>query len=285
MTSNTAAPPAESAYFLDRDWQSSARLSLQHYICTRRLGYLVHPTISKTLAPQDAPQILDLATGNGIWAIEAHNQYPNAIFTCLDLAGNQFPPFGSVPETMKFELYNFFDPVPDKFKEKFDIIHISFILGALFRGGRDTVIKHVFEMLKPGGWLQWQEAVNPPIAMVNRKTGAITGDTPSARVAEKHFKFVSQQDWTVEMAEILSMVGGFLETTFEEPDLDMAYLNVETPLMQWIAQEVLTTMASAIKTEEVQKDVDEALKQTHDQVKEGTLLHYKFGVGIGKKPL
>jgi hypothetical protein len=106
--STSPTVPDSNVYFLKRDWQSSARLHLQHWVCQLRMGYLIHPKIEASIKNHTmSPWILDLATGTGIWAIEAE-RYPNAVIMGLDLADSQFPPAGTLPSNISFSKYNFF---------------------------------------------------------------------------------------------------------------------------------------------------------------------------------
>jgi ubiquinone/menaquinone biosynthesis C-methylase UbiE len=113
---------------------------------------LLHPTIVPDVKNKTpSAQILDLGTATGLWAIEASKAYPDAIIKGLDIADTQFSPPGTLPKNLTFSKYNFFNPVPRELVGQFDVVHTSYITPALFRRGRDTVITHVNQFLKPGG--------------------------------------------------------------------------------------------------------------------------------------
>lgn len=276
----------QNVYFLNRDWQSSARLHFQHFICQSRMGYLIHPTIEASIkkkTPQ--PRILELGTGTGIWAIEAARKYPHATITALDISDNQFPPAGTLPNNITFFKYNFFEPVPSELAGLFDVVHIAFITGALFKGGRDTVIEHVKQFLKPGGWIQWREIltdINLVIDPQNLENGA--AELQVMNYVEKHVGYMSAQKWVSDMPKVLTDVGGFVDTDSHIPGLEPSLLNMETQLLLWNCHEMLATFPKLIGTKEAETGAEESMKDIEAIVASGKMLHWRFLIGIGRKP-
>jgi hypothetical protein len=41
--------------------------------------------------------------------------------------------------------------------ETFDVVHIRLLVLGLPQGSWDLACKNLFRLLKPGGWLQWEE--------------------------------------------------------------------------------------------------------------------------------
>ena len=60
-------------YILDRDYQDSARLVLQHWLWIHRLKYVLHPSLSTAV---DHLKIADVGTGNAVWIMEALPHLP-----------------------------------------------------------------------------------------------------------------------------------------------------------------------------------------------------------------
>ena len=70
----------------------------------------------------DNPQnILDVGTGNGIWAMEVSDLYPSAVVRGFDLYP---PPEGWVPPNCKLEVDDALKPW--MFDTKFEFIHMRF---------------------------------------------------------------------------------------------------------------------------------------------------------------
>jgi len=143
----------DGKYVLPNDEREQDRLDLQNHIFGLTLDGKLH------LAPLDRLKsglhnVLDLGTGTGIWAIEFANQYPQAVVVGTDLSPVQ-PKY--VPPNLRFEIC---DAEEDwDFSVPFDYIH-GRMLTVCFRDVRD-VFRHAFNTLKPGGYLEMQDAEFP----------------------------------------------------------------------------------------------------------------------------
>ena len=286
MATEKPSGTEHGVYFLARDWQSSARLSLQHYVIHARLGYLLHPTIEASLKDKPTPRILDLATGTGIWAVEASLKYPQATVVGLDLADNQFPPAGTLPSNVTFGTYNFFEPVPEDLAGTFDIVHVSLINAALYKGGRDTVLQNIHQFLKPGGHVQWLEVLNDEDILLDPSHSL----QPSAQkmkafaFVEKHAGFMTAQGWTREFPKYLREEGGFVDAKMVLTPQMNALLSQETLLVLWNVLESMTKLAEIVGTEEATKEAEEVIEDVQRRVKEGKVITFNTVVGVAKRP-
>lgn len=156
-------------YFLPRDKFESSRLERQHECIVTNLGFLLHPRIEKAL-PQDA-RIADVATGTGIWLNSVAKTAPSTwSLTGLDLSDAQFPPPSSRGRC-NYETLNMLQPIPDHLKQSFDLVHIRYLILALTTGQWETIARNAFELLKPGGYLQWHESNFCDIISLQSKAG------------------------------------------------------------------------------------------------------------------
>ncbi|KAK6443606.1 hypothetical protein LTR95_000433 [Oleoguttula sp. CCFEE 5521] len=145
------------AYHLTRDTAESSRLEAQHEVWKTNVGYLIHPRIAETL-PQRDVLVGDVGTGTGAWLLDVARQ-PNAQnwnFHGLDLSAAQFPPIPS--SNIRFSTLNILDPVPADLEGKFDVLHLRILVMGLPTGTWVTAATNLRKLLKPGGWLQWEEA-------------------------------------------------------------------------------------------------------------------------------
>jgi ubiquinone/menaquinone biosynthesis C-methylase UbiE len=140
----------EGKYILPNDVEEQNRLDLQHQLALKVLEGRLH------LAPiKDSVQnVLDVATGTGIWAIEFAQRYPTASITGTDLSPIQ-PEY--VPANCQFEI----DDAEDEwvYSKKFDFIHIHFIM-TYFTNPR-FVIKQTYKTYAPDSYLEMQDGVLP----------------------------------------------------------------------------------------------------------------------------
>ncbi|KAK4209159.1 S-adenosyl-L-methionine-dependent methyltransferase [Rhypophila decipiens] len=140
----------EGKYPLPNDQQEQDRLDLQHAMFVITTHGKLH------LAPigNNPKNILDIATGTGVWAIEMAQLYPNAEVTGTDLSPIQ-PEY--IPANCQFEI----DDAEEEwlFSKKFDYIHGRALLSCF----RDPlyVIQQAYDSLAPGGWLEFQDGTFP----------------------------------------------------------------------------------------------------------------------------
>lgn len=68
---------------------------------------------------------------------------------------------------MTFGLFDLLDEVPDHLQNKFDVLHVRLLLGAGPAVDKSVFIDCFSKMLKPGGWLQWDELAWPAVRIVH----------------------------------------------------------------------------------------------------------------------
>jgi SAM-dependent methyltransferase len=140
----------EGKYVLPNDVEEQNRLDLQHQLVLKLLEGRLH----LAPIPANVQNVLDVATGTGIWAIEFAQRYPEASVTGTDLSPIQ-PEY--VPANCQFEI----DDAEDEwvFSRKFDFIHIRFVM-TCFANPR-FVIEQAYKACAPGGYLEMQDGVFP----------------------------------------------------------------------------------------------------------------------------
>ncbi|KAG9233730.1 S-adenosyl-L-methionine-dependent methyltransferase [Amylocarpus encephaloides] len=140
----------QGKYPLPNDEKEQERLDLQHALFGVTLEGKLH------LAPikHSLQNVLDIATGTGIWAIEFAQQFPSARVLGTDLSAIQ-PLY--VPPNCRFEI----DDAEDEwiFSDKFDYIHGRALL-TCFKDPR-SVLREAFKALEPGGYLELQDGTFP----------------------------------------------------------------------------------------------------------------------------
>ncbi|KAI0142853.1 S-adenosyl-L-methionine-dependent methyltransferase [Xylariaceae sp. FL1272] len=143
-------------YVLNRDYQSSARLNLQHYLWVKEVGYDLHPRIE--LRP--GMTVADVATGTGVWAIDLAFQFPGVKFHISDVNLEQTPPAKWLPSNVESAVIDVLKPMPRELHGKFDVVH-SRLLMCVIGDDPAFVLGNLKLLLKPGGWLQWDELDHP----------------------------------------------------------------------------------------------------------------------------
>ncbi|KAM0273918.1 hypothetical protein ACHAQH_008122 [Verticillium albo-atrum] len=137
-------------YNFPNDQQEQDRLDMVHHVFYR----LVNDNLF--LAPIDPTgmRILDIGTGTGIWPIHFGDLYPGAEL----IVGNDLSPIQPewIPPNVKFTV----DDVELDWVEPqlYDYIHCRYMAGAIKDWPR--LVRQIYENLKPGGWVEFQESAN-----------------------------------------------------------------------------------------------------------------------------
>lgn len=140
-------------YTLPRDSTESSRLNEQHRVWVTNLGFLIHPQ-ALAILPKDA-HIGDIGTGTGAWILDPR-QNSSYKYTGLDMSSAQFPK--QHPQNVSFGELNVLEPIPKEHQGQYDLVHLRLLILGL--SGKDwaTAASNLLALLKPGGWLQWEEA-------------------------------------------------------------------------------------------------------------------------------
>lgn len=165
-----AAPKSEELpYPLKRNALASTRLNFNHFWMKGLAGYLLHPDIP---TDQEGLRIADLGAGTGIWVSEVAAGLPNAEFDAVDISADQFPPEPFRAPNVRFWTHNCFEPFPDEYLGKFDIVNARFWLCIVNDDVADKLLDNFLTLLKPGGFLQWFEPLPDTARVVSRNGGA-----------------------------------------------------------------------------------------------------------------
>lgn len=119
------------------------------------MGYLLHPVI-----PTAHPnlKIVDIGTGTATWLLDlAKYLPPSAQLDGFDITDLHYPHKGFLFENISLGIMNVMNgPLPHLW-EKYDIVHIRFFTSKDHGTKPAGVLKNCLKLLKPGGYMQWDE--------------------------------------------------------------------------------------------------------------------------------
>ncbi|KIW33137.1 uncharacterized protein PV07_00008 [Cladophialophora immunda] len=143
-------------YSIWRTAPDASRLCYQHFLWREVYKSNIHPSID--LSDRSDLRIAELAAGHCLWAMQVAEEYPHAQVEASDISLGLAPPKPDLPPNLSVSKFSFFDAVPEKWKGAFDLVHVRLVIQP-FGGYQDprAVLQKFVSMLKPGGYLQWDE--------------------------------------------------------------------------------------------------------------------------------
>ena len=237
-----SSPPIKDTdgYVLNRNFTASTRLNCQHYIWHRELGYNLHPSIP-LLANQNA-RIADIATGTAAWLLDVAREHPTAQCDGFDISLAQAPPAAWLPGNVSLREWDFHEKPPEEALGQYDVVHIRLVILVIGKGDPVPVLRNLALLLKPGGWLQWDE-VDTGDAVVAHPAGA-EGKTEALERMAARMKAhaMGASSWVVKLPETMREVGGFVDAELYRVKADKAYLKFYTDMHSLLWVEVATHM-------------------------------------------
>ncbi|KAI0141625.1 hypothetical protein GGR57DRAFT_495876 [Xylariaceae sp. FL1272] len=165
-----------------RNFRSSARLGLQHMLHQNTIGYLLHPHIEDSVSSTKPLSIADLGCGNGVWLVDLERDLSRkgiqAQYCGYDINEANLPHKTFLPESIILEKFDILSKLPENLKNAFDIVHIRAFISIIVNGNTTPLLSVALSMLKPGGWIQWEETpasslhVQAPPGQGREATGA-----------------------------------------------------------------------------------------------------------------
>lgn len=140
------------------------RLDFQHFFFFRKLtgDRLLPKSISEHLSTLPAPGVADVGTGTGGWLADLARQLPpTSSLYGFDIDTDKFVPADKLPSNITLEAGNALEPLPEEHHGKYDVVHARLLMYALKKDDWEIVARNMFTLLKPGGWLLWEETGYP----------------------------------------------------------------------------------------------------------------------------
>ncbi|KAL8705574.1 MAG: hypothetical protein Q9201_001315 [Fulgogasparrea decipioides] len=76
----------------------------------------------------------------------------------FDIDGKNFPAKEYLPENLSFSIHDAFDEPPPELTQRFDVVHFRALTLIVKGGDPNHLFSNIIKMLKPGGYLQCDEA-------------------------------------------------------------------------------------------------------------------------------
>ena len=264
----------DAGYPLSRDFNASIRLNGQHWLWHYDLGYNLHPSIN---VPSNA-NIAEVAAGTGAWLFDVAQEHPNAQCDGFDISLQQAPPSVWLPSNVSMSKWDMYDSPPKELIGRYEIVHIRLVTLAMRSRDAASVVQNVSQLLKPGGWLQWEEPdVTDTVIM---HTAGESGKVDTVKKMDYLMKTHGSDDWVLKLATMMKEVGGFAEV--EEyrvkPKLSIMKFHMDNSLGSW--SEIISSQPEG---SEQRKNYEQLAIDLLEEVKQGAAHAVTKLVCVGKK--
>ncbi|KAH8164582.1 hypothetical protein CIB48_g3668 [Xylaria polymorpha] len=196
-------------YALMRDCGASTRLTAQYYLWKSLLGFLLHPDIPIS---RDGLKIADVATGNGIWLHDLADNTPSSTeLHGFDISLDQVGPKPWLPANIHMHIWNIFEEPPPQFLGYFDIVHVRLLTVVVKNNDPCPILKNLAKLLKPGGYLQWDE-----VDTIGCSAETVPGVT-AENLTTLFVQLNGRDTWKYELTDLMDQNGysGSLLHTYE----------------------------------------------------------------------
>jgi SAM-dependent methyltransferase len=127
MSTSTSAdgPGYDSrSYWTNRDYKTSSRLFMQHWMWQLELGYALHPNIPAEIRSKPDLKVADVACGNGAWLFELRAP-ESAQLDGYDISPNCFGAVEWLPKNISLTGgFDALQPLKEELNGKYDVVHV-----------------------------------------------------------------------------------------------------------------------------------------------------------------
>ncbi|KAJ5766036.1 uncharacterized protein N7511_003652 [Penicillium nucicola] len=142
-------------YVLGRGVGDSVRLDAQHLLWKLHRGFELHPDIAVT----ENMKIAELGTGTGIWLLDLAEKLPPTVqLHGYDISNDQYPSKNLWPKNVKLGVLDSLIDPPESLEGIYDVVHLRMWASNLHNNDTLGIINHFKKLLKPGGYVQWEDA-------------------------------------------------------------------------------------------------------------------------------
>ncbi|KAJ6151535.1 hypothetical protein N7470_007132 [Penicillium chermesinum] len=225
------------------------------------------------------PAIADVGTGTSIWLLDVARSAPDATLDGFDIDLSNTPPAQWLPKGLTLHNWSVFDPAPENLVGKYDVVHLRLLILVVENSDPVPVIRNVARLLKPGGYIQWDD-LNYPDTHVEKADS--TRETPAFDRLRQFVYSSGRHDWVMNLASILEQNGFTGAHLYHFRDrCDLITANGEQHLATM--EEFAKSLDKKSMTEDA-ANIRKLLEDVEDEARHGVALSMPRVVAVAQKP-
>ncbi|KAI5921417.1 S-adenosyl-L-methionine-dependent methyltransferase [Camillea tinctor] len=271
-----------------RDEAEARRLDEQFDLLTRNIGYLLHPIVSASLPSN--PCIADIGTGTGIFLRALYPSVPDAQLDGYDISAALYPSASTLPSTLPpnntLSLLDARKPIPEPMRGVYDVVHVRLIATDIPPEEWSAVVRNVSLLVKPGGYLQWEECDIAGLKYLRGRDGSRVEKTRvmgAAFLEGMRERFAHGWNTMSEDMRAAGLVDVDTEVISSDrlPETrERMTVNSKQDIFAWarlVAKQGLPVPFTAAQLERTEKEVSE-------EIASGCYVRFDIHVAFGRKP-
>ncbi|KAL1986735.1 hypothetical protein VTN96DRAFT_5600 [Rasamsonia emersonii] len=276
-------------YLLKRDKDESARLDEQHTFFVDVIGGSpIHASISK----DRLFAVADIATGTGIWLKHVSElltkEAPSdrsRYYQGFDISPAQFPANAG---DIHFSVQDVLEPFPPEHMNRYDLVHVRFLAGAIRQADYKAVVANLVALLKPGGYIQWVDFELDALSQSKKD------EYPRfSEIAKQILDFgvrLGLSSSTPAVVYEASKEAGLVDVTRHECST-LAQPQLHERAQRWMLRafrafvpQMLLRSGKVANEETALRETDELLKEIEGCFAAGVVPDARIGIVVGRKP-
>ncbi|KAF2787074.1 UMTA methyltransferase family protein-like protein [Melanomma pulvis-pyrius CBS 109.77] len=283
-------------YVISHGFDESGRLHLQQWLWRSQLGWNIHPAIE--LSKSGGVRIADHGCGNAAWLLSIaseleREQYSHVSFFGFDVAGVHYPASQNIPQNVKLGILDAFaDNIPEEHVGQYDVVHVRVFTAVVKNNDPKPLIRNAYKMLKPGGYLQWDEFDGGSFKAVAPGSNP---DTSSVTVAATQEMLDTSLQSSQRAMNLKYSWVGMLGSLFEQCGLDVIEekrMDVKNELRKAMTDSLLMMLSHVARIAVrdgnmigTDKNWNELWTKAGDEIGQGVSITMDMLVVVGRKPL
>ncbi|KAI1819537.1 S-adenosyl-L-methionine-dependent methyltransferase [Xylaria intraflava] len=269
--------PAKPEYLFTRDYIDNNRINLQHYQWIELFGYHLHPRIPVADANL---RIADVGTGTGVWITDLSTRLPStASLDGFDISLKATPPVEWLPPNVTFQLWDIKQAVPETLVGKYDVVHIRLLSLVLRDDEVALALENVVRLIKPGGYLQWDEADVTSFRIEK------TRPSSSTAALQRLLELAGRQDSRLTPTWAPKLAGLFSDAGLQDVQVDARDAPGHLALAMHECNLALhNLLAQTTTSEELARDLEEVLRDAAEETRRGACWAFTRSAVVGRKP-
>ncbi|KAI0404531.1 hypothetical protein F4802DRAFT_566316 [Xylaria palmicola] len=254
------------------------RLNGQFDVMTEIMGYILHPSIR---LPSN-PNIADLGTGTARFLLRLHPTYPEGTMEGYDISADLYPPPSALPSNITLGVLDAKQPFPEHMLGKYDQVHVRMLVLAMLPEEWEPVVRNISTLLKPGGYLQWEECEHDNAEWLASRPTAVTekskyiGDMFQNALRGRLAHGYSSLPDCMRAAGLTSVVKDVRSSDLVPQIQEKSTATIANLIFTWARM-------VASRGTEFDGGLENLEKAVHEEIRSGCYLRYNIHVAVGRR--